>query len=135
MSAQHIYDIVGIGVGPFNLGLACLTQPLNELSTIFFDGKMSLTGIRVLCLKAVPCKFHSLLIWSVLLIQKSLYILNYLKLHNKLYQFFIRESFLFCVPNTTYIVNGWLNNWTMCTLKALLSGLITTRRVSFIPYV
>ncbi|HHP4552544.1 SidA/IucD/PvdA family monooxygenase, partial [Acinetobacter baumannii] len=35
MNSQHIYDIVGIGVGPFNLGLACLTQPLNELSTIF----------------------------------------------------------------------------------------------------
>ncbi len=32
-----IYNLIGIGIGPFNLGLAALLQPVNELSSIFFD--------------------------------------------------------------------------------------------------
>ncbi len=31
------YDIIGIGIGPFNLGLAALSADLPELTTIFFD--------------------------------------------------------------------------------------------------
>lgn len=34
-----IYDFVGIGLGPFNLGLACLTEPIDELDGIFLDSK------------------------------------------------------------------------------------------------
>lgn len=32
-----IYDIIGIGIGPFNLGLAALTQNITQLNTLFFD--------------------------------------------------------------------------------------------------
>jgi lysine N6-hydroxylase len=37
MNAQEIYDIIGIGIGPFNLGLAALSHPIKELNTLFFD--------------------------------------------------------------------------------------------------
>lgn len=33
------YDFIGIGIGPFNLGLACLTQPLNDVCCLFIDQK------------------------------------------------------------------------------------------------
>lgn len=36
----HTFDLVGVGLGPFNLGLAALAQPLvdsGELSAVFFD--------------------------------------------------------------------------------------------------
>jgi len=26
---NKIYDFIGIGIGPFNLGLACLAQPID----------------------------------------------------------------------------------------------------------
>ena len=32
-----MYDIIGVGIGPFNLGLAALAAPLEDLSAIFFD--------------------------------------------------------------------------------------------------
>ena len=32
-----IYDIAGIGIGPFNLGLAALLEPIKELKSIFFE--------------------------------------------------------------------------------------------------
>ncbi|MER7765557.1 SidA/IucD/PvdA family monooxygenase [Kitasatospora sp. NPDC096140] len=33
------HDVIGIGVGPANLSLAALTEPLSELSTLFLDDK------------------------------------------------------------------------------------------------
>lgn len=34
-----IYDIIGIGIGPFNLGLAALTDEIPELNCLFIDSK------------------------------------------------------------------------------------------------
>ena len=89
-----IYDIVGIGVGPFNLSLACLTENIDHLNTIFFDQKENFD-------------WHSGIMpeWSTLQIpfiadlvsfadpKNRFSFLNYLKETNNLYQFFIRESF------------------------------------------
>lgn len=37
MNSKIIYDIAGIGIGPFNLGLAALLEPIKELKSIFFE--------------------------------------------------------------------------------------------------
>lgn len=37
MNTQKIYDIIGVGIGPFNLGLAAIVQDLPELKTLFLD--------------------------------------------------------------------------------------------------
>ncbi len=37
MKEQTVYDIIGIGIGPFNLGLAALTEPIEELNCLFID--------------------------------------------------------------------------------------------------
>lgn len=37
MSKQKVYDIIGIGIGPFNLGLAALCYSIPELSCLFID--------------------------------------------------------------------------------------------------
>ena len=34
---DHCYDFIGIGIGPFNLGLACLSEPLDDVDALFFD--------------------------------------------------------------------------------------------------
>lgn len=36
---ETVFDFAGIGIGPFNLGLAALSAPINNLNAIFFDGK------------------------------------------------------------------------------------------------
>jgi lysine N6-hydroxylase len=33
------HDIIGIGIGPFNLGLACLAHPIKELDCVFLESK------------------------------------------------------------------------------------------------
>ncbi|MGD9697118.1 MAG: lysine N(6)-hydroxylase/L-ornithine N(5)-oxygenase family protein [Thermoleophilia bacterium] len=37
MSGPH--DVVGVGIGPFNLGLAALLDPLDEIDALFFDAE------------------------------------------------------------------------------------------------
>jgi len=37
MANQNVYDLLGIGIGPFNLGLAALASELPELSCLFLD--------------------------------------------------------------------------------------------------
>ncbi|HRP45398.1 MAG TPA: SidA/IucD/PvdA family monooxygenase [Ginsengibacter sp.] len=39
METDKIYDIVGIGIGPFNLGLAALLHDLPELNVLFIDSR------------------------------------------------------------------------------------------------
>ena len=36
-AAKQPYDFIAIGIGPFNLGLACLTQPLSQVNALFLD--------------------------------------------------------------------------------------------------
>ncbi|MGW5196190.1 lysine N(6)-hydroxylase/L-ornithine N(5)-oxygenase family protein [Streptomyces spiralis] len=88
------YDLVGIGLGPFNLGLACLTEPIADLSGVFLESKpdfewhagMFLDGARL------QTPFMSDLV--TLADPTSPYsFLNYLKETGRLYSFYIRENF------------------------------------------
>ena len=42
--ARDVHDFVAIGVGPFNLGLACLTEPIEDLDGVFLERAASSTG-------------------------------------------------------------------------------------------
>jgi lysine N6-hydroxylase len=41
MKTSKVYDIIGIGIGPFNLGLAALADKIENLNCIFFDKQKS----------------------------------------------------------------------------------------------
>jgi len=88
-----VHDVVGVGIGPFNLGLAALAAPL-DLDTVFLDRAaefrwhpgMMLEGATIqvpfladLVTMADPTSPYSFLAW--------------LKATGRLYAFYIRESF------------------------------------------
>ncbi len=92
--SREPYDFIGIGLGPFNLGLAALTEPIEELTGLFLESKpdfdwhsgMFLEGSHLqtpfmsdLVTLADPTSPHSFL--------------NYLKDAGRLYSFYIRENF------------------------------------------
>ncbi len=89
-----MHDFVAIGLGPFNLGLAALTDPIDELDGVFLESRpdfawhpgMMLDGATVqtpfladLVTLADPTSPHSFL--------------AYLKQAGRLYPFYIRENF------------------------------------------
>ncbi|WP_232677948.1 lysine N(6)-hydroxylase/L-ornithine N(5)-oxygenase family protein [Nocardioides sp. R-C-SC26] len=89
-----IHDVVGIGVGPFNLGLACLAAPIADLDCVFLEARPELSWHPGMMLDdaTLQVPFMADLVtmadptspWSFL---------NYLKQTGALYPFYIRESF------------------------------------------
>lgn len=95
------FDIAGIGLGPFNLGLAALTRGHRDLSSVFLERKprfgwhegMMLPGTTL----QVP--FFADLVTMADPTHPLSY-LNYLKAQDRLYQFYYYDSFL--IPRSEY---------------------------------
>ncbi|WP_270182158.1 lysine N(6)-hydroxylase/L-ornithine N(5)-oxygenase family protein [Alkalihalobacillus sp. CinArs1] len=89
---EKVYDVIGIGIGPFNLGLAALLDPIKEIDSLFFEQKeefdwhpgMLIEGTRL----QVP--FMADLVTMADPTNEFSY-LNYLKHQNRLYNFYFLQ--------------------------------------------
>lgn len=88
------YDFVGIGLGPFNLGLACLTEPIAELDGVFLESKPDFEWHAGMFLDGAHLQTPFMSDLVTLADPTSPYsFLNYLKDKGRLYSFYIRENF------------------------------------------
>ncbi|MFF8530595.1 lysine N(6)-hydroxylase/L-ornithine N(5)-oxygenase family protein [Streptomyces sp. SAS_267] len=93
-STHTTYDFVGIGLGPFNLGLACLTEPIAELSGVFLESKPHFEWHSGMFLEGAHLQTPFMSDLVTLADPTSPYsFLNYLKESGRLYAFYIRENF------------------------------------------
>ncbi|KAB1142731.1 SidA/IucD/PvdA family monooxygenase [Streptomyces luteolifulvus] len=93
-SAEKTYDFVGIGLGPFNLGLACLTEPIAELDGVFLESKPDFAWHAGMFLAGAHLQTPFMSDLVTLADPTSPYtFLNYLKEKGRLYPFYIRENF------------------------------------------
>ncbi|MEV7070144.1 lysine N(6)-hydroxylase/L-ornithine N(5)-oxygenase family protein [Streptomyces sp. NPDC091972] len=89
-----VHDFVGIGLGPFNLGLACLTEPIAELDGIFLESKPDFEWHAGMFLDGAHLQTPFMSDLVTLADPTSPYsFLNYLKEKGRLYSFYIRENF------------------------------------------
>ncbi|MFF1283533.1 lysine N(6)-hydroxylase/L-ornithine N(5)-oxygenase family protein [Streptomyces sp. NPDC058299] len=92
--AHRTHDFVGIGLGPFNLGLACLTEPIAELDGVFLESKPDFEWHAGMFLDGAHLQTPFLSDLVTLADPTSPYsFLNYLKEKGRLYSFYIRENF------------------------------------------
>ncbi|MGY3201848.1 lysine N(6)-hydroxylase/L-ornithine N(5)-oxygenase family protein [Streptomyces sp. TE5632] len=88
------YDFVGIGLGPFNLGLACLTEPIGDLNGVFLESKPDFEWHAGMFLDGAHLQTPFMSDLVTLADPTSPYsFLNYLKEKGRLYSFYIRENF------------------------------------------
>ncbi|MFI8187334.1 lysine N(6)-hydroxylase/L-ornithine N(5)-oxygenase family protein [Streptomyces sp. NPDC085946] len=88
------HDFVGIGLGPFNLGLACLTEPIAELDGVFLESKPDFEWHAGMFLDGAHLQTPFMSDLVTLADPTSPYsFLNYLKEKGRLYSFYIRENF------------------------------------------
>jgi lysine N6-hydroxylase len=93
-STDTTYDFVGIGLGPFNLGLACLTEPIAELNGVFLESKPHFEWHSGMFLEGAHLQTPFMSDLVTLADPTSPYsFLNYLKESGRLYSFYIRENF------------------------------------------
>ncbi|MEV0000287.1 lysine N(6)-hydroxylase/L-ornithine N(5)-oxygenase family protein [Streptomyces sp. NPDC050848] len=88
------YDFIGIGLGPFNLGLACLTEPIDELNGLFLESKPDFEWHSGMFLEGSHLQTPFMSDLVTLADPTSPYsFLSYLKEKKRLYSFYIRENF------------------------------------------
>jgi lysine N6-hydroxylase len=91
---SRTYDVVAIGLGPFNLGLAALTDPIDELDCVFLERADGFDWHPGMLLETSTLQVPFLADLVTLADPTSpLSFLNYAKQAGHLYSFYIREVF------------------------------------------
>lgn len=89
-----MHDVIGIGLGPFNLGLACLLDPIDDVDAVFLEARESLAWHPGMMLPEATLQVPFLADLVTMADPTSRWsFLNYLKESGSLYPFYIRESF------------------------------------------
>ncbi|MFE6283964.1 lysine N(6)-hydroxylase/L-ornithine N(5)-oxygenase family protein [Streptomyces sp. NPDC057877] len=87
-------DLVGIGIGPFNLSLAALAHPLAELDAVFYEQRPTFTWHPGLLLDGARVQVPFLADLVTLADPASPWtFLNYLKARDRLFPFYFAERF------------------------------------------
>lgn len=90
---SSVLDYVGIGIGPFNLGLAALLAPLKELKGVFVDSRPEFNWHPGLMLAGTRLQTPFMADLVTMADPTSEYsFLNYAKQNGRLYSFCIREN-------------------------------------------
>lgn len=93
-STGRVHDLVGIGLGPFNLGLACLADPLDDLDAVFLEARDELAWHPGMMLDDATLQVPFLADLVTMADPTSRWsFLNFLKQTGQLYPFYVRESF------------------------------------------
>jgi len=94
MTSKETYSIIGIGIGPFNLGLAALIEPVAGVSALFFDQSPSFDWHPGLMLPNATLQVPFMADLVTLADPTNKYsFLNFAKQTGRLYPFYIRENF------------------------------------------
>lgn len=92
--SERVHDFAAIGLGPFNLGLACLTEPIEDLDGIFLEQAEHFDWHPGLLLDSTTLQTPFMADLVTLADPTNPYsFLNYSKQKGRIYSFYIRESF------------------------------------------
>ncbi|MBD1371879.1 lysine N(6)-hydroxylase/L-ornithine N(5)-oxygenase family protein [Hazenella sp. IB182357] len=100
-SKQEVLDLIGIGLGPFNLGLAAMLTKVPTINALFFEQKPEFDWHPGLLIEGTTLQVPFFADLVTMADPTSPYtFLNYLKEHNRLYHFYFLERFL--IPRREY---------------------------------
>lgn len=89
-----IFDFVGVGIGPFNLGLSCLSHTVTDLHSVFFDTRREFDWHAGMLLEGATLQTPFLGDLVTLADPTSSFtFLNYMKEKGSIYSFYTREDF------------------------------------------
>ena len=91
---DKIYDLIGVGIGPFNLGLAALSEPITGFDTLFLDMADGFNWHPGMLLDHATMQTSFIADLVTLANPTSPYsFLNFAKQSGRLYAFYIKEDF------------------------------------------
>ena len=108
MKKNKTYDVIGIGLGPFNLGLAALMDDIDEFEALFFEQQKTFDWHPGMLIEGTDMQVPFIADLVTFANPKSRYtFLNYLHETGRLYKFFFFSGGLMSrVKNTMNMPNG-----------------------------
>ncbi|MFT9849709.1 lysine N(6)-hydroxylase/L-ornithine N(5)-oxygenase family protein [Aneurinibacillus sp. REN35] len=98
---DRVVDIIGIGIGPFNLGLAALLDKVPEIDALFFEKKEAFDWHPGMLIEGTTLQVPFLAdLVSMADVTSKYSFLHYLQRHNRLYHYYFLEKFK--VPRQEY---------------------------------
>lgn len=93
-TTQPVYDVIGIGLGPFNLGMAALLDGVEDVHAVFFERETDFQWHPHMLIEGATLQvpFFADLV-SMADVKSEHSYLNYLQEHNRLYHFYFLEKF------------------------------------------
>lgn len=92
--AGKVHDVLGIGLGPFNLSLACLMAPLRDLDAVFLERKNAFSWHDGMMIPGTTLQNNFIADLVTLADPTSRFsYLNYCKQQGKIYHYYFRENF------------------------------------------
>jgi lysine N6-hydroxylase len=94
VSPPPVHDLLGVGIGPFNLGLAALLDGVEDVEAVFLDERPGFSWHPGLLLEGTCTQVPFLADLVTLVDPTSPHtFLNYLRAHDRLLHFYFRERF------------------------------------------
>ncbi|MFC2949437.1 lysine N(6)-hydroxylase/L-ornithine N(5)-oxygenase family protein [Virgibacillus sediminis] len=94
MKKPNVYNVIGIGLGPFNLGFAALAEGVTEIDAMFFEKKPQFDWHPGMMIEGTTLQVPFLAdLVSMADVTSKYSFLNYLQNQNRLYRFYFREDF------------------------------------------
>lgn len=92
--SEPVFDVIGVGIGPFNLGLAALLEPVSEINALFLEQKPQFQWHPGLLLEGATIQVPFLADLVTMADPSSRFsFLSYLKAQSRLYHFYFLEHF------------------------------------------
>lgn len=126
MKHSQVYNIIGIGIGPFNLGLAALLHPVKDVSAVFFDQADGFDWHPGLMLHSATLQTPFMGTDLVTMADPTSWFsfLNFLKQTGRLYPFFIREDFYMLRREYNLYCQWAAQQLTSCRFSQKVSRLV-----------
>jgi lysine N6-hydroxylase len=94
VTPPRVHDLLGVGIGPFNLGLAALLDGVEEVDAAFLDERPGFSWHPGLLIEGTTTQVPFLADLVSLVDPTSPHsFLNYLRAHDRLLRFYLRERF------------------------------------------
>lgn len=123
---DRIHDFVAVGLGPFNLGLACLTDPVEDLNGVFLEQAEAFNWHSGMMLEDATLQTPFLADLVTLADPTSRFsFLNYIKQQGRIYSFYVRENF--------FLLRNEYNRYCQWA-AAQLSNIRFSTRVTSVAY-
>ncbi|QST01759.1 lysine N(6)-hydroxylase/L-ornithine N(5)-oxygenase family protein [Pontibacillus sp. ALD_SL1] len=92
MSSDKIYDLIGVGIGPFNLSMAALLDDHSEVDALFFEQRSSFDWHPGMLIEGTKMQVPFIADLVTMANPKSHYsFLNYINEHGRMYPFYFLQ--------------------------------------------